>query len=187
MFMLSLGEILEEWTRKKSVADLAGAMSLNVDKVWVRKEGTEMLVAVNTVAAGDEVVVRTGNVIPLDGTVMSGEVTVNQSSMTGESLPVLKKVGSYVYAGTVAEEGECTIKVDNTAGSGRYDRIVRMIEESGKAEIDYRGQGCKACGPACPVHSGRHAAYIPFDAQHYKDAGCAYGRFFRVRSSSQCR
>ena len=130
MFMLGLGEILEEWTRKKSVADLAGAMSLNVDKVWVRKDGTETLVAVDTVAAGDEVIVRTGNVIPLDGTVISGEVTVNQSSMTGESLPVLKKIGSYVYAGTVAEEGECTIKVDNTAGSGRYDRIVRMIEES---------------------------------------------------------
>ncbi len=132
MFMLGLGETLEEWTHKKSVADLAGAMSLNVDKVWLKKNGTETLVPLCDVAEGDEVIVRTGNVIPLDGTVVSGEMSVNQASMTGESLPVLKKVGSYVYAGTVAEEGECTVKVGNAAGSGRYDRIVRMIEESEK-------------------------------------------------------
>ena len=132
MFMLRLGEILEEWTRKKSVADLAGAMSLNIDKVWVVRDGTELLVPVSEVQSGESVVVRTGNVIPLDGKVVSGEVTVNQSSMTGESLPVVKRVGSYVYAGTVAEEGECTVCVDNTAGSGRYDRIVRMIEASEK-------------------------------------------------------
>ncbi len=132
MFMLGLGEILEDWTHKKSVADLAGAMSLNVDKVWLKKDGSEVLIGVNEVCEGDEIVVRAGNVIPLDGTVVAGEIMANQSSMTGESLPVPKKEGSYVYAGTVAEEGECAVRVDNTAGSGRYDRIVRMIEQSEK-------------------------------------------------------
>ena len=132
MFMLRLGEILEEWTHKKSVADLAGAMSLNVDKVWLQVGGTEVLTPVSDVQEGDLVVVRTGGMIPLDGKVVSGEAMVNQSSMTGESMPVVKRVGSYVYAGTVAEEGECVICVDKASGGGRYDRIVRMIEESEK-------------------------------------------------------
>lgn len=132
MFMLHLGEILEEWTHKKSVADLAGAMSLNVDRVWLQTGDTEVLVPINDIRAGDRIVVRTGSLIPLDGHVVSGEATVNQASITGESLPVPKRAGSYVYAGTVAEEGECIICVDKTSGSGRYDRIVRMIEESEK-------------------------------------------------------
>ena len=132
MFMLHLGEILEEWTHKKSVADLAGAMSLNVDRVWLQAGDTEVLVPINDIRAGDRIVVRTGSLIPLDGHVVSGEATVNQASITGESLPVPKRAGSYVYAGTVAEEGECVICVDKTSGSGRYDRIVRMIEESEK-------------------------------------------------------
>lgn len=132
MFMLGLGEILDEWTHKKSVADLAGAMSLNVDKVWRLTDGREELVPISDVRIGDEIVVRTGNVIPLDGTVVSGEATVNQSSMTGESLPVSKREGSCVYAGTVVEEGECIVRTDKTMGSGRYDRVVRMIEESEK-------------------------------------------------------
>lgn len=132
MFMLKLGEILEDWTRKKSVADLASVMSLNVDQVWLQCKGSEVLVPVNTVAAGDKIVVRTGSMIPLDGTVFSGEAMVNQASITGESMPVIKREGSYVYAGTVAEEGECVICVDKTCGSGRYDRIVRMIEDSEK-------------------------------------------------------
>ena len=132
MFMLRLGEILEEWTHKKSVADLAGAMSLNVDKVWLQVNDTEVLVSVSDVKAGDCVVVRTGSMIPLDGKVVSGEAMVNQASMTGESMPVPKRPGSYVYAGTVAEEGECVIQVEKASGSGRYDRIVHMIEESEK-------------------------------------------------------
>lgn len=132
MFMLNLGEILEDWTHKKSVADLASTMSLNVDKVWLKTDTCEVLVPIGDIQAGDKIVVRTGNMIPLDGKVVSGEATVNQSSMTGESLPVVKTVGSYVYTGTVAEEGECVICVDKASGSGKYDRIVRMIEESEK-------------------------------------------------------
>lgn len=132
MFMLNLGEILEDWTHKKSVADLASTMSLNVDKVWLKTDTCEVLVPIGDIQAGDKIVVRTGNMIPLDGKVVSGEATVNQSSMTGESLPVVKTVGSYVYAGTVAEEGECVICVDKASGSGKYDRIVRIIEESEK-------------------------------------------------------
>ena len=132
MFMLRLGEILEEWTHKKSVADLAGAMSLNVDHVWLKTGETEVLVPISDVKAGDRIVVRTGNLIPLDGKVVSGEAMVNQASMTGESMPVPKREGSLVYAGTVAEEGECVICVEKELGGGRYDRIVRMIEESEK-------------------------------------------------------
>ena len=132
MFMLRLGEILEEWTHKKSVADLAGAMALNVDKVWLQSGETELLVPIGDVRPGDRMIVRTGNLIPLDGKVVSGEATVNQASITGESLPVAKRAGSYVYAGTVIEEGECIVSVEKALGGGRYDRIVRMIEESEK-------------------------------------------------------
>ena len=132
MFMLSLGEILEEWTHKKSVADLAGAMSINVDKAWLRTGETETLVPVGDIRPGDEIVIRTGCMIPLDGKVTEGEAMVNQASMTGESMPVAKRPGSYVYAGTVAEEGECVICVEKASGGGRYDRIVKMIEESEK-------------------------------------------------------
>ena len=133
MFMLRLGEILEEWTHKKSVADLAGAMSLQVENVWLQTEaGEEILVPVGQVQVGDRIVVRTGSLIPLDGKVVSGEAMVNQSSMTGESQPVVKGIGSLVYAGTVAEEGECVVRVEKAQGSGRYDRIVKMIEDSEK-------------------------------------------------------
>ncbi len=132
MFMLSLGEILEEWTHKKSVADLAGAMSINVDKAWLRTGETETLVPVGDIRPGDEIVIRTGCMIPLDGKVVEGEAMVNQASMTGESMPVAKRPGSYVYAGTVAEEGECVVCVEKASGGGRYDRIVKMIEESEK-------------------------------------------------------
>ena len=132
MFMLRLGEILEEWTHKKSVADLAGAMSLRVEQVWLKTGEAETLVPIQTVKAGDEIVVRTGRLIPLDGRVVAGEAMVNQASLTGEPLPVVKREGSLVYAGTVAEEGACVIRVEKASGSGRYDRIVRMIEESEK-------------------------------------------------------
>ena len=132
MFMLQLGEILEEWTHKKSVADLASAMSLRVENVWQQVDGTEVLTKVTDVKPGDRIVIRTGGMIPLDGRVVEGEAMVNQSSLTGESMPVAKRPGNPVYAGTVAEEGECVVCVEKVSGSGRYDRVVRMIEESEK-------------------------------------------------------
>ncbi|WP_419500662.1 heavy metal translocating P-type ATPase [Dysosmobacter sp.] len=132
MFMLRLGEILEEWTHKKSVADLASAMSLRVENVWQQVDGTEVLTKVTDVKPGDRIVIRTGGMIPLDGRVIEGEAMVNQSSLTGESMPMAKRPGSPVYAGTVAEEGECVVCVEKVSGSGRYDRVVRMIEESEK-------------------------------------------------------
>ena len=132
MFMLRLGEILEEWTRKKSVADLASAMSLRVDNVWLQANGTEILTKITDVKPGDRIVIRAGGMIPLDGKVAEGEAMVHQSSLTGESMPVPKRPDSPVYAGTVAEEGECVICVEKLSGSGRYDRVVRMIEESEK-------------------------------------------------------
>ncbi|MCD8254056.1 MAG: heavy metal translocating P-type ATPase [Oscillospiraceae bacterium] len=130
MRLLKIGEILEEWTHRKSVADLARTMSLNVDKVWLLSEGRETLAPIAEVREGDSVIVRTGSMIPLDGRVTDGVATVSQASITGEPLPVRKDLGSYVYAGTVVEEGECVICVDKAAGSGRYDRIVSMIEQS---------------------------------------------------------
>ena len=132
MFMLGLGELLEDWTRRKSIDELAGVMSLGVEKVWLRKDGTDVLVRVKEIREGDEVVVRTGSMIPLDGVITEGEAAINQSSLTGESLPVHKSAGSYVYAGTVIEDGSCVIRVDKVSGSGKYDRIVKMIEESEK-------------------------------------------------------
>ncbi len=154
MFMLRLGEILEEWTHKKSVADLAGAMSLNVDKVWLRVNDTEVLVPVSDVQEGDCVVIRTGSMIPLDGKVVSGEAMVNQSSMTGESMPVPKRPGSPVYAGTVAEEGECVICVEKRSGGGRYDRIVRMIEESEKLKSTAEDKAARLADRLVPYTLG---------------------------------
>ena len=132
MFLLNLGSLLEEWTRKKSLDDLARSMALNVDKVWVRSQGTEVLVPLTKVRSGDEVVVRSGNMIPLDGTVLEGEAMVNQAALTGESMPVRKVEGSTIYAGTVVEEGECVFVAKAEGGSNRYDKIVAMIEESEK-------------------------------------------------------
>ena len=132
MFLLNLGSLLEEWTRKKSLDDLARSMALNVDKVWVRSQGTEVLVPLTKVRSGDEVVVRSGNMIPLDGTVLEGEAMVNQAALTGESMPVRKAEGSTLYAGTVVEEGECVFIAKAEGGSNRYDKIVAMIEESEK-------------------------------------------------------
>ena len=132
MFLLRLGELLEEWTRKKSLGDLARCMSLNVDRVWLKRSDTEVLVPITQVKAGDTICVHTGNVIPLDGRVLSGESCVNQASLTGESLAVRKAEGACVYAGTVVEEGECVILVEQQSGSGRYGQIVSMIGESEK-------------------------------------------------------
>ena len=132
MFLLNLGSLLEEWTREKSLDDLARSMALNVDKVWVRSQGTEVLVPLTKVRSGDEVVVRSGNMIPLDGTVLEGEAMVNQAALTGEAMPVRKAEGSTLYAGTVVEEGECVFIAKAEGGSNRYDKIVAMIEESEK-------------------------------------------------------
>ena len=132
MFLLNLGSLLEEWTRKKSLDDLARSMALNVDKVWVRSQDTEVLVPLTKVRSGDEVVVRSGNMIPLDGTVLEGEAMVNQAALTGEAMPVRKAEGSTLYAGTVVEEGECVFIAKAEGGSNRYDKIVAMIEESEK-------------------------------------------------------
>ncbi|WP_346705270.1 heavy metal translocating P-type ATPase [uncultured Agathobaculum sp.] len=130
MFLLEVGELLEEWTRKKSVADLAACMSLNVDRVWLRTAQSEVLVPVSQIQPGDAVIVRAGGIIPMDGLVLEGEVTVNQASLTGESIPVPKRPGGAVYAGTVVEEGECVLEVKQASGQSRYDQIVHMIEQS---------------------------------------------------------
>lgn len=132
MFLLEIGEILEEWTHKKSVGDLARSMSLNIGKVWLIRDGQDILVSAETVQSGDLVRVRMGNVIPFDGIVAEGEAMVNQSSLTGESMPVRKTADGYVYAGTVLEEGELTICVKQTNGSSKFEKIGAMIEESEK-------------------------------------------------------
>ncbi len=132
MFLLGIGEILEQWTHKKSVGDLARSMSLNIKKVWLKKGDQEVLVSASEICPGDQVVVHMGTVIPFDGIVTEGEAMVNQASLTGESLPVRKEVDKYVYAGTVLEEGELTIQVKATSGATRFEKIVTMIEESEK-------------------------------------------------------
>lgn len=132
MFLLGIGEIIEDWTHKKSVDDLARTMSLNVNKVWLKTDDAEVQVSVKDVKDGDNVIIRMGNVIPFDGTVISGEAMVNQASLTGESVPVAKKEGMSVFAGTVIEEGGLTIRVRQNGGKSKYDKIVNMIEESEK-------------------------------------------------------
>lgn len=140
MFLLGVGEILEEWTHKKSVSDLARSMSLNVGRVWLRRDGQEVLVKASQVQPGDCVVVRMGSVVPFDGVVALGEGMVNQASLTGESLPVRKEQGGYVYAGTVLEEGELAIQVKKVSGSTRYEKIMGMIEESEKLKSRLEGK-----------------------------------------------
>ena len=130
MFLLDIGELLEEWTHKKSVDDLARCMSLNVKRVWLKTDDAEVLVPLSNITVGDRILVRMGSVIPLDGEVVEGEVMVNQASLTGESMPVAKRPGTQVYAGTVIEEGDCVIEVTQSSGESRYDKIVSMIEQS---------------------------------------------------------
>ena len=130
MFLLEIGELLEDWTRKKSVADLAESLSLHVDRVWLKTPAGEVLTPIGQIQPGDQVVARAGGIIPLDGVVAEGEVTVNQASLTGESVPVAKRSGGAVYAGTVVEEGECVLEVKQVSGQGRYDQIVEMIQRS---------------------------------------------------------
>lgn len=140
MFFLSIGELLEEWTHKKSVDDLARMMSLNVEKVWIKKNDQEILVAASAVKKGDLIVVHMGNVIPFDGTVIEGEAMINQATLTGESVPVRRSSEDSVYAGTVLEEGEITLRVEKTGGSSRFEKIVTMIEASEKLKSSLEGK-----------------------------------------------
>lgn len=154
MFLLGIGELLEEWTHKKSVGDLARSMSLNVSKVWQNVDGAEVLVPVSTIREGDLVTVHMGNVIPLDGVVASGDAMVNQASMTGESVPVRKEEGAYVYAGTAIEEGEITFCVKKTAGDTRFERIVTMIEESEQLKSTAEGKAATLADALVPWSLG---------------------------------
>ena len=140
MFLLGIGELLEDWTHKKSVDDLARSMSLNISKVWILVDGKEVLVDTSKVKPDDEVVIHMGNVIPFDGIVTGGSGAVNQASLTGEALPVSKEAGGYVYAGTVLEEGELVVQVKETAGSNKFEKIVNMIEESEKLKSSAEGK-----------------------------------------------
>ena len=131
MFLLEIGELLEDWTHKKSIEDLAKCMSLNVDRVWLHTQnGEDVLTPISQITAGDLITVRVGGVVPVDGIVHKGEVMVNQASLTGESVPVAKRPGGTLYAGTVIEEGECLLEVKHASGQSRYDKIVAMIEDS---------------------------------------------------------
>lgn len=152
MFLLGIGEILEDWTHKKSVGDLARSMSLNVSRVWLiaGEENREVLVDANTITAGDRIVVHMGNVIPFDGMVVAGEGAVNQSSLTGEGLPVMKSQGGFVYAGTVLEEGEITVEVKEVSGSTKYEKIVTMIEESEKLKSSVEGKAAHVADKLVP-------------------------------------
>lgn len=154
IFLLGLGDLLEEWTHRKSVDDLAQRMALGVDRVWLRTGETETLVPLSQISCGDRIVVRMGGIIPLDGVVTAGEAAVNQASMTGESLPAEKRPGSYVYAGTVLEEGECEIEVRQELGTGRYDRIVRMIEESEKLKSETESKAAHLADALVPYSLG---------------------------------
>ena len=154
MFLLGMGELLEEWTHKKSVGDLARSLSLNIEKVWLKTENSQILVPITEVKEGDEIVVCTGNVIPLDGVVSSGEAMVNQASLTGESIAVRKAAGSYVYAGTVTEEGNLTVVVKKTSGSTRFERITAMIEESEKLKSVLEGKAASLADTLVPWSFG---------------------------------
>ena len=158
IFLLGVGDIMDEWTRKKSVADLASAMALNVDKVWmISDSGEEVLVDINKVHVDDTVVVRTGNMVPLDGVISEGIAEINQASLTGESLPVHKEPGGYVYAGTVLEEGEIKVQVKKTVGTGQYDRITEMIEESEKLKSTAEENAFKMADRLVPYTFGATA------------------------------
>ncbi len=155
MFLLGVGDIMDEWTRKKSVDDLARAMSLNIDKVWVvtgetSDKNSEVLIDINKIEENDVIVVRTGNMIPLDGSVVKGDASVNQATITGEGIPVHKTEGSYAYAGTVVEEGELYIAVKKTAGEGQYDKIARIIEESEKLKSETESRAFKMADKLVP-------------------------------------
>lgn len=150
MFLLELGELLEEWTHKKSVDDLARCMALGVDRVWRKDGDTETLIPLGQIGAGDCIAVRMGGVIPIDGTIVEGEVMVNQASLTGESMPVAKRPGTAVYAGTVVEEGECVLRVTQHSGESRYDKIVSMIEQSERLKSAAEGRASRLADRLVP-------------------------------------
>lgn len=154
MFLLGVGELLEEWTHKKSVSDLAHSMSLNVTKVWKKTDEGESFVDVGEIQKDDRIIIHVGNMIPLDGIMSDGEAMVNQASMTGESVPVRKTVGSYVYAGTAIEEGKLCIQVKQTVGATRYERVVRMIEESEKLKSTLEGKAATLADALVPWSLG---------------------------------
>ncbi len=171
MFLLGIGDILDEWTHKKSVADLAQSMSLNIDKVWLETDSGSILVPVGEVRPGDCITVGTGGMIPLDGKVVSGEAMVNQATITGEPLAVRKVEGGYVYAGTVVEEGSCRIRVEKSSGGGRYDRIVKMIEESEKLKSGVESHASNLADRLVPYSLGATGADMARDAQRDKGTG----------------
>ena len=150
MFLLGVGELMEEWTHKKSVADLAGSMALNVDQVWLKRPEGDVQVPISSVQEGDLVRVCVGSLIPLDGTVAEGEAMVNQASLTGESVPVRKRKGSSVYAGTVLEEGEIVLQVKGAAGATRYERIIQMIEDSEKLKSELESKAAHLADKLVP-------------------------------------
>lgn len=177
MFLLGIGDILDEWTHKKSVADLAQTMSLNVDKVWKETDAGSVLVPVADVQVGDRIVIHTGNVIPLDGKVVSGEAMVNQASITGEPLAVRKAEGGYVYAGTVVEEGDCTICVERAPAAAATTPYHPHDRGVGKAQVRNGGSRIAPCRSARSVQSGCNGAGLAPDREHDQGAGRADGRF----------
>lgn len=161
MFLLGLGELLEEWTHKKSVEDLARSMSLNIDRVWVKTDDGEVQLPLSKVRTGDRIAVHMGGMIPLDSVIDEGEVMVNQASLTGESIPVARRPGSTVYAGTVVEEGECILRVEKQCGGSRYDKIVSMIEQSEKLKSSAEDQASHLADKLVPYTlAGSAIAYL---------------------------
>lgn len=160
------------------MADLASAMSLRVDKVWLEVDDTQVLTDISSIIPGDCIVVRTGGMIPLDGKVVEGEALVNESSLTGESMPVIKHQGSAVYAGTVVEEGECIILVEKATGEGRYDRVVRMIEESEKLKSTAENKASRTADKLVPYTLGGTVLTYLLTQNTTKNVSSTNGRFF---------
>ena len=178
MFLLGVGEILEEWTHKKSVGDLARSMALNTEKVWLKSGEQEVFVDSKKIEEGDHVIVRMGNIIPFDGVVLDGEGMVNQSSLTGEPLPVLKAAGGYLYAGSVLEEGELVFAVKKVGGSSRYEKIVEMIEESEKLKSSVEGKAERICRQIGSCYFCRNSPYMAFNKKYHESSCSTYGRLF---------
>ena len=177
MFLLELGELLEEWTRKKSMEDLARCMALNVERVWLKTPESEVLTAVSEIRPGDQIVIRAGSMIPMDGILAEGEVTVNQASLTGESVPVVKHLGNTVYAGTVVEEGECVIEVKQAMGSSRYDQIVTMIEKSEQMKSAVESKAANLADKLVPYTFAGSILSFFADAQYIASFVGTHGRF----------
>ena len=178
MFLLGIGELLEEWTHKKSVGDLARSMSLNIKKVWLKREEQEILVPASDILPGDRVIVHMGNVIPFDGEVSCGEGMVNQASLTGESLPVRRTEGQSVYAGTVLEEGELEIIVRAVSGATRFEKIVTMIEDSEKLKSNLESKAEHLADRSGTIYASGDRACLGCHTQYDKSSFCSYGGVF---------